>query len=942
MQIDTILEQQQRQQINVSQTLRQRQQFLENEQQQQAQHLAQLVQLGQITEKQMHQQLINLSKKKAKLLEMTENGSFNDATLDDLMKQTSESNKNLIKQFNNQINQIEKQMEQFYCSQFRLRCYLASILYNVHNAKGVLGADAELPNPKTLLSHVTKSTKQILNKLGIFNVSSFHAYVCARSPQILTSVLWNHSQQMQPTGGPMNSQPLVYLAADRQNLPSSVSPGVNIGKQQIAQQLSKIALNNRTKANLFKTFEPDERVIGDRHAHKATLFKSGQMRLQLILPPPSNAIHQIVVDPHQTIEQLIQSVLKQHHDRQLELIERKQAQLNLLKAKHNQQQQLTSEYFAMCKYLNNEDEYFVPNNKAILSSLPAIEHIQIVPKQLFSVEFERESTDVLFGFSLDGQCINEQLLNEAFLPQNKRDLAEAAAQQQQQQPNGTSENGNLGNNTKLVVHVSKVEKGSLAEKEGLRKGDELVLINGTLVSELDMMYVESVLQEELRLSLLLRAVRFEEASHLRKTSSTTSANRKFSNLNDDERAQTLNRKNLRARREDPRNYKESALIDELNQYIDSLIVQPPPKECDLSEELIDKLIIPKPDNLFNAGDGQLLDKSLTQQKILKQLTSSDNLADDLMNKMNRTIQQVKEELSQHDDLIEELSRELRADDEPTLGRTSGLKLIDEEFNEELEELEEPRGKSSGNEIKRNISKTTSCLEMSSLLNAQQEAASWSSGVRSSRLAKKYSLTEAEKVDKVINELLETEGTYFGHLERLVEVYIKPIKKQEILSSLDILSLFGNMVEVITFQGEFLELLRQCIGKHLPEYEADRVELEVYKDVLIALAKLFLYNTYQFRQYSTFCSAHFKSQKLLFSNNKDNHCANYELIEFVKKRSKGEKAVSLEAYLIKPIQRILKYPLLLQQLKSSAASNTEECEYLTAALQAMENVALHIS
>lgn len=89
-------------------------------------------------------------------------------------------------------------------------------------------------------------------------------------------------------------------------------------------------------------------------------------------------------------------------------------------------------------------------------------------------------------------------------------------------------------------------------------------------------------------------------------------------------------------------------------------------------------------------------------------------------------------------------------------------------------------------------------------------------------------------------------------------------------------------------------------------------------------------------------AHFKSQKLLFSNSKESHCANYELIEFVKKRSKGEKAVSLEAYLIKPIQRILKYPLLLQQLKSSTQSDTEENVFLSTALQAMENVALHIS
>lgn len=483
IEIDKVLEQQQRQQINISQSIRQQQQFLENERQQQLQHLTQLVQMGQISEKQMQHQLLSLDKRKAKHLEMVENGQ--DATLDELMKQTSENHKNVIKQFNNQTNQIEKQMESLYCEQFRLRCYVSSIQYNVQDKKGVINADAELPNPKTLLSHVTKSTKQILNKLGIFNVSSFHAYTCARSPQILTSVLWNHSQQLQPssTTNKLNAQqqqPFSYFhAADRQNLPSSVSPGVSIGKHQIAQQLSKIALNNNRsrKNSQFKIITPDNIAHHHRH-HKSNVFKSGQMKLDLILPPPANQFIQIVVDSHQTVEQLIQSVLKQHYDRQLEIIERKQAQLDLLKQKHNQQQQLTNEYFVCCKYLNN-DEYFVPSNKVQLASLPPTEHIQIVPKQLFQVEFERESTSEIFGFTLEGQCVNEQLLNEAFMSQNKREQTENSQQ-----------SGSL-NNTKLVVYVSRVEKGSIAEKEGLRKGDELVLLNGSLVSELDMMFIES-------------------------------------------------------------------------------------------------------------------------------------------------------------------------------------------------------------------------------------------------------------------------------------------------------------------------------------------------------------------------------------------------------------------------------------------------------------------
>ncbi len=54
------------------------------------------------------------------------------------------------------------------------------------------------------------------------------------------------------------------------------------------------------------------------------------------------------------------------------------------------------------------------------------------------------------------------------------------------------------------------------------------------------------------------------------------------------------------------------------------------------------------------------------------------------------------------------------------------------------------------------------------------------------------------------------------------------------------------------------------------------------------------------------------------------------------------ATSLESYLIKPIQRILKYPLLLQQLKQLATTSSEEQNHLKEALAGMENVAEHIN
>lgn len=44
---------------------------------------------------------------------------------------------------------------------------------------------------------------------------------------------------------------------------------------------------------------------------------------------------------------------------------------------------------------------------------------------------------------------------------------------------------------------------------GIIKGDEIMVINGAIVSDLDMMYLESVLQEELSLCMMMRSSRTE-------------------------------------------------------------------------------------------------------------------------------------------------------------------------------------------------------------------------------------------------------------------------------------------------------------------------------------------------------------------------------------------------------------------------------------------------
>lgn len=68
--------------------------------------------------------------------------------------------------------------------------------------------------------------------------------------------------------------------------------------------------------------------------------------------------------------------------------------------------------------------------------------------------------------------------------------------------------------------------------------------------------------------------------------------------------------------------------------------------------------------------------------------------------------------------------------------------------------------------------------------------------------------------------------------------------------------------------------------------------------------------------------------MLFVNFSDVDEGNQALQEFLIARNpKQQHSSTLESYLIKPIQRILKYPLLLQQLRNLTDPRCEEHTHL---------------
>uniref|UniRef100_A0A1A8J3A8 T-cell lymphoma invasion and metastasis 2 n=1 Tax=Nothobranchius kuhntae TaxID=321403 RepID=A0A1A8J3A8_NOTKU len=170
------------------------------------------------------------------------------------------------------------------------------------------------------------------------------------------------------------------------------------------------------------------------------------------------------------------------------------------------------------------------------------------------------------------------------------------------------------------------------------------------------------------------------------------------------------------------------------------------------------------------------------------------------------------------------------------------------------------------------------------------------------------------------------------------------------SIMDMESLFGSLPEMLDFQRVFLQTLEERIASS-PDFSTletpSQFKLRVkttpclfylLQKLLFSLGGSFLYYADHFKLYSGFCANHIKVQQVLKRAKTDQ-----AFKEFLDARNPTKQHSStLESYLIKPVQRVLKYPLLLRELVSLTDADSEEHYHLTEALKAMEKVASHIN
>ncbi|XP_063702162.1 protein still life, isoform SIF type 1-like isoform X3 [Culicoides brevitarsis] len=620
-------------------------------------------------------------------------------------------------QINNQILQWEENLERLHCEQFRLRCYMASL------------QSGELPNPKSLLTHVSRPTKNILNKLGVFTVSSFHAFICARSPSLLNNLLAGR-------GATKRRPPLLSRS--------------NSGSSRRSMQMNSRDDPEKT----YKVAVPDNQYV--------TVYLRDAM----------------------SVEEFLASAC---------------ARKNLNQMEH---------FVRVKKRRDMEDHnYFVPHrNDLIETFLHTHEIVEVCAKILYQVEIQRSTLDQMWGFSVEAELIE-----------------------------------NADRQDELCCYVSRVEDKSVAMQNGIIKGDEIMVINGAIVSDLDMMYLESVLQEEQALCMMMRSSRTEPPEL-------------------------------------------GCVMRSTDDMIESLVCPPPPSEPPvISEEMISGLIVPAPGWRRPYFSGK-----------------------------------------------ETYSPEVESSPAPSSADPGMM-------------MGQPHSKQSsrGNSFEiENLLKTAG--EVTGFCRSPQETrkssptGSAASSVCNTMLTGSRQLSDAEKLRKVVMELIDTERSYVKNLNNLLEHYLEPLKRETFLSNAEIAALFGNIQEIFNFQRQFLQNLEEALELEPDFHKFDHSSQ--FKSVLFAIGSAFLYYVNHFKLYSSFCASHSKAQKVLHPNE-----GNQALQEFLLARNpKQQHSSTLESYLIKPIQRILKYPLLLQQLRNLTDPHCEEHLHLVEALKGMEKVAEHIN
>ncbi|XP_012517230.1 PREDICTED: dynamin-binding protein [Propithecus coquereli] len=183
----------------------------------------------------------------------------------------------------------------------------------------------------------------------------------------------------------------------------------------------------------------------------------------------------------------------------------------------------------------------------------------------------------------------------------------------------------------------------------------------------------------------------------------------------------------------------------------------------------------------------------------------------------------------------------------------------------------------------------------------------------------------EKRAKVVEELLQTERDYIRDLEMCIERIMVPLHQAQ-LPNIDFEGLFGNMQVVIKVSKQLLAALEvsDAVG---PVFLDHRDELE--------------------GTYKVYCQNHDEATSLLEIYEKDEKIQKHLQDSLADLKSLYNEwgctnYINLGSFLIKPVQRVMRYPLLLMELLNSTPESHPDKVPLTNAVLAVKEINVNIN
>ncbi|CAG8523760.1 4631_t:CDS:10 [Paraglomus occultum] len=194
--------------------------------------------------------------------------------------------------------------------------------------------------------------------------------------------------------------------------------------------------------------------------------------------------------------------------------------------------------------------------------------------------------------------------------------------------------------------------------------------------------------------------------------------------------------------------------------------------------------------------------------------------------------------------------------------------------------------------------------------------SWASLIPPSTLATLSKQTV--KRQEAIHELVLTEQSYLCDLQMIIQTFYSPLQSR--LSSSELTTLFANIDDIL--------LVNTALLSDLEQRQEEGIVVECIGDV-------FLKHADNLTCYIEYCGNQMNASKFLIMR----RSADRELDQFLKKQQQEPQCrnLDLSSFLLQPMQRITRYPLLLRQILHYTEKDHTDHENMMQALKKAESV-----